>query len=125
MKITERGWAGHFIDAENCRFKRNTLIGNEKDLPIIVSTVGIYVKDNDIRTLSNESYYETKVFVSKIADGVYFDIDVTREIPYDNTYKILKINKDSDFEVDLFHNKIVEEIKEKMEKEENFFLQSY
>lgn len=76
IKITERGWAGHFILRHRYRFKRNTLI-EYKDEKYVVSTVGLLEDlqgniDNLGLGISNidrtSRYYETMVF-----KGIYIE----------------------------------------------------
>ena len=84
VKITERGWAGHFIGGHACKYHRNTLIAYGKK-KIIVSSVGGYQPpntDGEIDTIGLERFYETMVFWTK-KDGCYIEIEVSRgiEIP--------------------------------------------
>ena len=83
VKRTERGWAGHFICADRCLFRRNTLLEYE-DTKIVVSTVGGMMVENhgkgEIDTVGHERYYETKAFYSDPNDMVFHDIDAEREI---------------------------------------------
>jgi len=64
MKITYRGYQGHFIC--KCNFHLNTLINYEnKDKPnIIVSTIGQYIVDGKMQELgcNKNSFFETMVF---------------------------------------------------------------
>ncbi len=52
LKITERGWPAHYICAEYCLFRRNTLI-EYADLKWVVSTVGRQLPAKRIRSLGN------------------------------------------------------------------------
>lgn len=123
MKVTrvERGWAGHFICASRCRFRRNTLL-TSKQTSVVVSTVGL------METIWNKEYYsgpfqpigafrryyETMAFYSNPDDSRYHDADVTREISFDSPWSINEV--DADDRANTMHEKVVEEIKAKMEE---------
>ena len=47
IKRTERGWAGHCIISDDCRYHRNTLL-EYKDLKVVVSTIGRYIPKNRV-----------------------------------------------------------------------------
>lgn len=123
VKKTERGWAGHFICAYKCRFKRNTLLecGNIK---IVVSTVGNMISHLNgkdfIDTIGHERYYETMAFHAEF-DGEYWDVDVCREVPFESQWS-LNLNFDKVYAADNLANKmhetVVAEITQKLKKGE-------
>lgn len=117
-KITERGWAGHFICADRCRFRRNTLIdfGNEK---IVVSTVGVMLlnpDDKKFQTIGLARHYETMAFRAK-KEGAYWDADVTKQIDFQSNWRIEEITDNSDNEANEMHDAVVAELST-LEKEE-------
>lgn len=75
FKVTERGWAGHYILSRECLFRRNTLI-QYKDKAYIVSTIGGKYKRTekslDMDTIGHNRYYETEVFRAD-KNNPYFD----------------------------------------------------
>ena len=81
IKKTERGWAGHFICAMDCKFRRNTLIQYGKKF-IVVSTVGAMFREdkNEPQQIGADRYYETMSFWSDESDSIYHDISVSREV---------------------------------------------
>ena len=108
VRVTERGWAGHFICADKCRFRRNTLL-EYADKKWIVSTVGAmpqpealrkipeFCSENGFDTIGLNRYYETMAFEAqsvKDADGniIYYDTNVSKIID-DRIPIIRKINK--------------------------------
>lgn len=95
VKITERGWGGHFCLGHQCRFRRNTLLecGDSK---IIVSTVGNYVIRNEkLKEIGWNRHYETMIFRAK-KEGAYWDADVSEEItaPCEWSLRMTKSNQD-------------------------------
>lgn len=130
VKITERGWAGHFICADMCKFRRNTLLeyGNKK---WIVSTVGAMPESeimkkypelcskNGFETIGLDRYYETMAFEAKNctekgSDCVYLDANVSKQIYFDSNWAIDHINFGTDKEANDMHDAVVMELTEKI-----------
>ncbi len=116
VKRTERGWAGHFCCADRCLFKRNTLLecNNTK---IVVSTVGLMrdlLGENKFMEIGYKRYYETMVYHADPNDTRYHDIDVSREVSFDSPWAIDEL--DADDKANLMHEKVVEEITNKLKK---------
>ena len=122
VKRTERGWAGHFICAQSCRFKRNTLL-EYGETKIVISTVGLmetpWEKDSTFYkgpfdTIGYSRYYETMAFHSDPSDTRYHGIDVTRQIDFDSEWAIDII--DLDDKANDMHEAVVKELTAKLRK---------
>ena len=124
VKRTERGWAGHFIAADYCRFRRNTLLEYE-DKKWIVSTVGGYfpLYKGSIDTIGYNRWYETMVFEGEMGSG-YIDINVEKQIESDNDWgiwgdtwdEVMKTYHTPDNAANDMHERIVDEMTEKIQK---------
>jgi len=79
VKRTERGWPGHFICADQCIFRRNTLL-ECGDTRIVVSTVGGMRDSNDTYTGIAGHFAETLCFHAERVSGLYWDADVSRQL---------------------------------------------
>ena len=111
VKTTERGWAGHFICAYKCQFKRNTLL-EYKDIKIVVSTVGEMLQDVNKRKYDTRGVgrnYETMAFHSDPKDTKYNDADVSRRVSFDSEWQIKELGKDN--EANDMHENVVDEIR--------------
>jgi len=123
VKRTDRGWAGHFIGANYCRFRRNTLL-EYHDRKWVISTVGGYVDpiSGKFDTIGLDRWYETMAFVAD--DTPYHDADVSRGIDFDSQWGIFAESIDElkqkhpyvDNEADEMHEKVVEELMVKIQK---------
>jgi len=117
-RVTEQGWPGHFVLADQCGFRRNTLIekfdafGNCNRF--IVSTVGKMTNHttNKVEKIGLDQYYETLVFCAKKIDG-YWEADVSNEIYWsDEDLGNIKVvvndfNNDTDLEANKMHDDVV------------------
>jgi len=124
VKITERGWAGHFICADRCQFRRNTLIsyGNKR---IVVSTVGMMKDLHDegrkFDTIgAGGRYYETMAFKASL-QGPYWDVDVSEQINFDSEWSICansvkSLPFDSDNKANDMHDAVVRELSKKIKE---------
>lgn len=118
IKRTERGWAGHFICSDSCKFKRNTLLecGETK---VVVSTVGNYFNSRDeYEQVGLNRDYETMAFYVDPATGAYNDIDVERQIYFESScaLEIKKGDKYPDLKANEMHETVVQELTEKLQK---------
>ena len=120
IKRTERGWPGHFIGSNSCRFHRNTLLGYGKKR-VVVSTVGNYhpfPNKNGMTEIGYDRYYETMAFWAK-KDGPYWDADVGREVSFDFNWGIFGDERKEmgvDNRANDIHEAVVREVSEKLEK---------
>ena len=116
VRVTERGWAGHLIFADACRFRRNTLL-EYKDKKWIVSTVGampankysLEKNENGFTTIGLCRYYETMAFEAQ-KNGVYWDANVERQIDFDSNWALNECNFNSDQKANEMHDKVVKEL---------------
>lgn len=133
VKITERGWAGHFICADKCKFRRNTLL-EYRNKKWIVSTVGAMPEsetmkkypdlcsDNGFQTIGLGRYYETMAFKAKKcteegSNCVYLDANVEKQIDFNSKWAIRHINFGTDKEANDMHDAVVMELIEKIRGE--------
>lgn len=124
VNVTERGWAGHFICADRCRFRRNTLLeyGGKK---WVVSTVGAMVVDREWESIGHNRWYETMAFWSK--GDEYNDADVSRQIDFESAWgifgetwaEVIAQFPKPDLEADRIHNAVVAELIEKIRSYKN------
>ncbi len=103
----ERGWAGHFICANRCKFRRNTLL-TYNDIKIVVSTVGLMQIDDKYETIGAGRHFETMAFHSDKSDTRYNDADVSKQIYFDSDWAIAEI--DADDKANEMHEAVVSEI---------------
>jgi hypothetical protein len=111
---TERGWGGHFICANRCAFRRNTLL-ECGDVRIVVSTVGAFKPrhDAEYERIGCDRFFETMAFHADYEEP-YWDADVTREVSFDAPRSIADIKRESDAEADAMHEAVVAEISGRM-----------
>ena len=114
----ERGWAGHFICADRCKFRRNTLL-TKGDVRIVVSSVGLMTHwkgpDHGFEQVGLDRFFETMAFHAKY-DGRYWDADVQREVSFESPWRV--DTADADDIADDQHEAVVSEFMQRMESGE-------
>lgn len=108
----ERGWAGHYLLAHRCRFRRNTLLCYG-DIKIVVSSVGLLVTNGNFDTIGHNRYFETLAFHADKNDKRYYDADVSMKVDFDSDWCISEI--DADDKANEMHEAVVDEITKKLE----------
>ena len=120
VKITERGWAGHFISSYKCLFRRNTLVEGDSD-SVVVSTVGGYRPTESERLFTiggGGRYYETMVFGAH-KEGEYVEADVSDERGFDSAWSICadrpdELPDDVDNKANEMHEAVVAEFAKRL-----------
>jgi len=112
VKITERGWTGHFCCSHDCLFHRNTLIEGEKD-SVVVSTVGVMRRNGKVEEIGFNYYYETMAFGTK-KDGAYIEADVSNKRSFESEWCICSdsveaLPEDVDNKANEMHDAVVTE----------------
>lgn len=128
VKRTDRGWAGHFICASRCQYRRNTLLECGK-VRVVVSSVGLmrrpeYDKPDAATlkllggtdrfdTVGLDRMYETMAFHAK-REGPYWEADVQRDVQFNSPWSLNEAKHESDLKMDKQHERVVAEISRKM-----------
>ena len=115
VKTTERGWGGHFICADRCLFRRNTLVEGPAQ-SFVVSTVGNFYDGREpvAQTIGHQRYYETMVFLAR-KDGPYLEADVGNQVFMSSDWSIDNVDKGSDNAANDMHEINVMELVEMIE----------
>ena len=123
VNVTERGWPGHFILADRCIFRRNTLL-EYKDKKWVVSTIGAFRNKNMIDSIGHHKWYETVAFEAYEKNG-YIDANVEDMIFFNSECGICgdsweevieKCNGTPDNAANDMHDKVVSELIEKIKE---------
>jgi len=117
VKKTERGWAGHYYNAFDCTFRRNTLL-EYGETRIVVSTVGAKLYKDAYEVIGGKRWYETMVFHAKLISKIYWDADVSKQITVTSPWEIITLNFESDMYANNTHEAVIEEISKKLLKGE-------
>ena len=130
VNVIERGWPGHFMFADKCIFRRNTLL-EYKDIKWIVSTVGNYRNSkNRIDSIGHCRWYETMAYEAKEKNG-FIEADVEKKIFFDSKCGIWgdsweevckNCNDTPDNAANDMHDKVVSELIDKIKEQYNFNL---
>lgn len=111
VKVTYRGWPGHYIVAKDCIFRLNTLV-EVGEIRYVVSTVGNLQPrvpiGSKIEKVGCDYYYETMVFRAALVEGGYWDQDSGN--PVLTKHCVEKITIDSDQKAQEMHEAAVGEI---------------
>ena len=106
VRKTERGWLGHFICGDRCRFRRNTLL-ECGETRVVVSTVGNLYIDGKLETIGADRHAETMAFRAK-KEGIYWEADVENEIVFRSPWQSNIV--DDDTKLDEMHESVILEI---------------
>ncbi len=110
VKVTFRGWKGHFCCGNRCRFGLNTLL-EYKDTKIVVSTVGALYIDKKLVTIGCNRYYETRAFHAK-RNKAFWDADVTREVSFESEW--CWSDMEDEWKANKGHHAVIEELSKKL-----------
>lgn len=124
IKRTERGWAGHFICGDKCRYHRNTLLTSEDGRHIVVSTVGNMVdplRREPMCDLGFQRHYETMAFIAgqRNTGDHYIEMLPGHDIGFSSQWAIQYTDENKDYVdnlADKMHDDVVEELSENFDK---------
>ena len=117
VKITYRGWPGHFICGDRCVFHLNTLL-EYKEIKIVVSTVDMMKKFNflskqdenkEFEEIGFNRYFETMAFHAEEKNGDFIDANVSRQVDFESEWAW---NLEDEWKANKGHWAVVDEIKQ-------------
>lgn len=120
VSVVYRGWAGHFICANRCRFRLNTLV-SLGDVKIVVSTVGLMESGRDaekgFEQIGWQRYFETMAFHAD-PNSEFLDADVSRQVDFESPWAYDTL--DSEAAANAGHVRVVEEIAARLRNGDKF-----